>query len=109
MDFNNNTQCAEVVKQFKNLGDKGNTLRVNVLNRMFELNKEKVVNHKVLLDLINSLSSYSNAIDEEIKDKKEIDNLFLNTLYHHYLLLLIELETYLDYNYNEVLKEIVNK
>ena len=69
MEFKNNTQCVEVVKELKILGDSGNILRVNTLNRMFELNKEVEVDNKVLFDLTNSLISYSESVDSEIKEK----------------------------------------
>jgi hypothetical protein len=109
MEFKNNTQCIEVVMELKRLGDIGNILRINTLNRMFELNKKVEVDNKVLFDLMNSLISYSESVDCEIEEKGKLETVFLSSIYHHYLLLMIELETYLGYNYTEVLKEIENK
>ena len=73
-----------------------------------ELTKVEVDN-KVLFDLTNSLISYSESVDSEIREKGKLESVFFSSIYHHYLLLMIELETYLGYNFTEVLKEIENK
>lgn len=104
-EFSNNELCEKTIKSFQALGDKGNTLRYNVLNRMIELNKEIKVDNLIFLDLVKFMEKYSEAVDIEIYENGSIKSEFLSILYHHYLLLLIELETYLDYNYMEVLTE----